>query len=73
MISLSDEKMLILLTLLTLHPDILNIKNVYFDNMVSKLYSLDIHVNSAYTSDTKVTFLDLQLAISNNIYATKKL
>ena len=71
MISLSDEKMLILLTLLTLHPDILNIKNVYFDNMVSKLYSLDIQVLRAYTSATKVTFLDLQLSISNNIYATK--
>ena len=61
---------LILLTLLTQHPDILNIKNVYFDNMVSKLYFLDIQLNRAYTSHTKATFLDLQLSISNNIYAT---
>ena len=34
MMSLSDDKLMLLLRL-TLHPVILNINNVYFDNMVS--------------------------------------
>ena len=50
--------MLSLLTLLTLHPDIfddvLNINNIYFDNMVSQIYPLQLLSDKVNTSDTKV-------------------
>ena len=32
--------------------DILNINNVYFDNMVSKIYPSELQLNKANTSDT---------------------
>ena len=50
--------------------DILNI-NVYFDNMVSQIYHLELQLNKANTSDTKAAFLNLQLSISNDIVSTK--
>ena len=60
---------------LTLHPnildDILNINNVYFDNMVSQIYPSEVQLNKANTSDTEATFLDLHLSISNDIVSTK--
>ena len=44
---------LILLTLLTLHPDILDdiskINNVYFDNIVSQIYASELQLNKANT------------------------
>ena len=49
--------------------DILNIDNVYFDNMVSQIYPSELQLNK--TSDTKATFLDLHLSISNDIVTTK--
>ena len=52
--------------------DILNINNVYFDNMVSQIYPLELQLNKANTSDTKAAFLDLHLSISNGIVSTKK-
>ena len=33
--------------------DILNFNNVYFDNMVSKIYPSELQLNKANTSDTK--------------------
>ena len=51
--------------------DILNINNVYFDNMVSKIYPSDLQLNKANTSYTKAAFLDLHLSISNDIVSTK--
>ena len=51
--------------------DILNINNVYFDNMVSQIYPLKIQPNKTNTSDTEAAFLDLHLSISNNIVFTK--
>ena len=42
---------------------ILNINNVYFDNMVSQIYPSELQLNKASTSDTKATFLDLHLSI----------
>ena len=47
--------------------DILNINNVYFDNMVSQIYSSTLQLNKANTSDTQVAFLDLHLSISSDI------
>ena len=43
--------------------DILNINNVYFDKMVSQIYSSELQLNKANTSDTEATFLDLHLSI----------
>ena len=39
--------------------DILNINNVYFDNMVSQIYTTELKLNKANASDTKAAFLDL--------------
>ena len=51
--------------------DILNINNVYFDNMVSQMYPSELQLNKANTSDTKTAFLDFYLSISNDIVSTK--
>ena len=51
--------------------DILNINNVYFDNMVSQIYPSELQLNKANASDTKAAFLDLHLSISNDIFSTK--
>ena len=50
---------------------ILNINNVYFDNIVSQIYSSELQLNKANTSDTEAAFLDLHLSISNYIVSTK--
>ena len=39
--------------------DILNIINVYFDNMVSQIYPSELQLNKANTSDTKASFFGL--------------
>ena len=36
--------------------DILNINNVYFDNMVSQIYPSELQLNKANTFDTEATF-----------------
>ena len=51
--------------------DILNIDNVYFDNMVSQIYPSELQLYKANTSDTEAAFLDLHLSISNDIVSTK--
>ena len=51
--------------------DILNINNVYFDNMVSQIYPSELQLNKANTSDKEAAFLDLHLLISNDIVSTK--
>ena len=51
--------------------DILNINNVYSDNMVSQIYPSELLLNKANTSDTETAFLDLHLSISNDIVSTK--
>ena len=51
--------------------DILNINNVNFDNMVSRVYPSELQLNKTNTSDTKTAFLDLHLSISNDIVSTK--
>ena len=51
--------------------DILNINNVYFDNMVSKIYASEIQLNKANTSDTEAPILELHLSISNDSVSTK--
>ena len=51
--------------------DILNINNVYFDNMVSQIYPSELKLNKTNASDTEAPFLDLHLSISNDIVPTK--
>ena len=51
--------------------DILNINNVYFDNMVSQIYPSELQHNKANTSDTEATIFDLHLSISYVIVSTK--
>ena len=36
--------------------DILNINNVYFDNMVSQIYPSEVQLNKTNTSDTESAF-----------------
>ena len=75
MMSLSDDKQAYAIdafnTTFRYLDDILNIKNVYFDNMVSQIYPSELQRNKANTSDTKAAFLDLHLSISNDIVSTK--
>ena len=51
--------------------DILNINNVYFENMVTQIYPSELQLNKANASDTEAAFLDLHLSISNGIVSTK--
>ena len=75
MMSLSDDKQADVIdafnTTSRYLDDILNINNVYFDNMVSQIYPSELQLNKANTSDTKAAFLDSQLSISNDIVSTK--
>ena len=70
--SLSDDKQVDVIDTTSRYLDhILNINNVYFDNMVSQIYPSELQLNKANTSDTKAAFLDLHLSISNDIASTK--
>ena len=75
MMSLSDDKHADIIdafnTTSRYFEDILNIDNVYFDNMVSQIYPSELQLNKANTSDTEVAFIDLHLSISNDIVPTK--
>ena len=68
MMSLSDDKQADVIdafnTTSRYLDDILNINNVYFDNMVSQIYPSELQLNKANASDTEAAFLDLHLSIS---------
>ena len=51
--------------------DILNINNIYFDNMVRKIYPAELQLNKANTFDNEAAFLEVHLFISNDIISTK--
>ena len=75
MMSLSDDKQADVIdafnTTSRYLDDILNINNVYFDNMVSQIYPSELQLNKANASDTEAAFLGLHLSISNDIVSTK--
>ena len=75
MMSLSDDKKADVIDAFNTKSryldDILNINNVYFDNLVSQIYPSELDLNKANTSDAEATFLDLHLSISNDIVSTK--
>ena len=66
MMSLSDDKQADVIdafnTTSRYLDDILNINNVYFDNMVSQIYPSELQLSKANTSDTEAAFLDLHLS-----------
>ena len=51
--------------------DLLNIDNIYFDQMVARIYPTELQLNRANSSDTEAPFLDLNLCISNGTVSTK--
>ena len=51
--------------------DLLNIDNIYFDQMVDRIHPTELPLNRANSSDTEVLFLDLNLCISNGTVSTK--
>ena len=51
--------------------DLLNIDNPYFEGMVNRIYSPELQLNKANTSDTEAPFLDLHLSISNGFVSSK--
>ena len=51
--------------------DLLNIDNPYFEGMVNQIYSPDLQLNKANTSDIEAPFLDLYLSISNGFVSSK--
>ena len=73
--SLSDDKQADIINVFNTTSryldDLSNINNVYFDTIVSQIYSSELHINKANTSDTEAAFLDLHLSISKNYVSTK--
>ena len=51
--------------------DLLNIDNIYFDQMVDWIYPTELQLNRANSSDTEAPFFDLNLCISNGTVSTK--
>ena len=51
--------------------DLLNIDNIYFVQMVDRIYPTEHQLNRANSSDTEAPFLDLNLCISNGTVSTK--
>ena len=51
--------------------DLLNIDNIYFDQIVDRIYPTELQLNRANSSDTEAPFLDLNLCISNGTVSTK--
>ena len=51
--------------------DLLNIDNNFFDSMVNRIYPSELQLNKANLSDTKASFLDLHLSISDGFVKTK--
>ena len=74
MMSLSDDKQADIIEAFNTTSnldDILNINNVYFDNMVSQIYHSELQRNKTNTTDTKAAFLVVHFSISNDIVSTK--
>ena len=63
MVSLSDDKQADITDAFNTTPRyldaILNINNIYFDNMVSQIYPAELQLNKANTSDTEASIFGL--------------
>ena len=51
--------------------NLLNIDNIYFDQMVDHIYPTELQLNRANSSNTEAPFLDLNHCISNDTVSTK--
>ena len=51
--------------------DLLNVDNIYFEQMVNRIYPAELQLNKANSSDTEAPFLDLNLSISNGTVSSK--
>ena len=51
--------------------DLLNIDNTYFDGTVKQIYPSELQLNTANSSDTAASFLDLHLIISDSFVFSK--
>ena len=51
--------------------DLLNIDNPYFEHMVGQIYSTELQLNKANSSDTESPFLDLKLSKTHGIVSSK--
>ena len=50
---------------------LLNIDNIYCEQMVDRIYPTELQLNKANSSDTEAPLLDLNLCISNCTVSTK--
>ena len=50
---------------------LLNIDNIYFKQMVHRIYPAELQLNKANASDTYAAFLDLNLSVHNDTVSTK--
>ena len=51
--------------------DLLNIDNIYFDQMVDRIYSTELQLNLTNSADTEAPCFDLNLCISKSTVSTK--
>ena len=51
--------------------NLLTIDNIYFDQMVDRIYPTELHLNRANSSDTEAPFWDLNVCISNGTVPPK--
>ena len=51
--------------------DLLYVDNIHFEDMVHRIYPAQLQLNKENASDTKATFLDLDLSIQIDIVSTK--
>ena len=51
--------------------DLLNIDNIYFEQMAHRIYPAELQLNKANASDTEPAFLVLNLSIHNDTVSTK--
>lgn len=51
--------------------DLLNIDNIYFENIYRDIYPHELQLNKANNSDKHASFLDLDLSITNNMISSK--
>ena len=50
---------------------LLNIDNIYSEQMINRIHPAELQLNKANSSDTEAPFLDLKISISNGTVSTK--
>ena len=50
---------------------LLNIDNIYFDQMMARIFPTEFQLNRANSSDTEAHFLDFNLCTTNGTVSTK--